>query len=236
MGLRGSKLYRYVFVMSDILNKVDMQIQIVRATRAGCFILTASSWWYPPSGHITFMQRRINVRATLWRCIDNATLYRRHTPVGQFFLLLTSPVNMIWDTLWQNQHCGMCAQRRLRSAWVSDLKKAWVLSYPLSAKKRLWSDWANAQADLSFRWPHKPFCWFCHEMAQLFLIKGTDTISGEAETIVFAPFSGLKAVYSKTKAFFLGVNYFLLEQINFKEELDAQALKANSNSQKLRLL
>ena len=29
------------------------------------------------------------------------------------------------------------------------MKKAWVLSYSLSAERRLWSDWADAQADLS---------------------------------------------------------------------------------------
>ena len=34
------------------------------------------------------------------------------------------------------------------------MKKAWVFSYPLSAQRRLWSDWADAQADLSFRWAH----------------------------------------------------------------------------------
>ena len=34
------------------------------------------------------------------------------------------------------------------------MKKAWVLSYPLSAQRRLWSDWADAQADLSLRWAH----------------------------------------------------------------------------------
>ena len=34
------------------------------------------------------------------------------------------------------------------------MKKAWVLSYPLSAQERLWSDWADAQADLSPRWVH----------------------------------------------------------------------------------
>ena len=47
----------------------------------------------------------------------------------------------------------VCAQRRLRSAWASAqsdqslrfrMKKAWVLSYPLSAQWRLWSDWADA--------------------------------------------------------------------------------------------
>ena len=34
------------------------------------------------------------------------------------------------------------------------MNKPWVLSYPLSAQRRLWSDWADAQADLSLRWVH----------------------------------------------------------------------------------
>ena len=34
------------------------------------------------------------------------------------------------------------------------MKKAWVLSYPFSAQRRLWSDWADSQADLSLRWAH----------------------------------------------------------------------------------
>ena len=46
------------------------------------------------------------------------------------------------------------------------IKKAWVLSYPLSAQWRLWSDWADAQADLSLRWAYMPICWFCHNAAQ----------------------------------------------------------------------
>ena len=56
----------------------------------------------------------------------------------------------------------VCAQRRLRSAWASAqsdhfavrIKKAWTLSYPLRAQPSLWSDWADAQADLSLRWAH----------------------------------------------------------------------------------
>ena len=47
------------------------------------------------------------------------------------------------------------------------MKKAWVLNYPLSAQCWLWSDWADAQADLSLRWLHMPFWWFCHVAAQL---------------------------------------------------------------------
>ena len=43
--------------------------------------------------------------------------------------------------------------------------KAWVLSYPLSAQRRLWSDWVDAQAELSLHLAHISFCWFCHEVA-----------------------------------------------------------------------
>ena len=40
------------------------------------------------------------------------------------------------------------------------MKKAWVLSYPLSAQWRLWSDWEDAQADLSLCWAHSHFVGF----------------------------------------------------------------------------
>ena len=40
------------------------------------------------------------------------------------------------------------------------MMKARVLSYPLSAKRRLWSDWADAQADLSLRWRTGQFVGF----------------------------------------------------------------------------
>ena len=40
------------------------------------------------------------------------------------------------------------------------MKKAWVISYPLSAQRRLWSDWADAQADLSLRRVHSHFVGF----------------------------------------------------------------------------
>ena len=40
------------------------------------------------------------------------------------------------------------------------MKKAWVLSYSLSTQRRLWSDWVDAQADLSLRWAHDHFVCF----------------------------------------------------------------------------
>ena len=51
--------------------------------------------------------------------------------------------------------------------FIVSMKKAWVLSYPLSTQWRLWSDWADAQADQSLCLVHMPLSWFCHEVAQI---------------------------------------------------------------------
>ena len=56
---------------------------------------------------------------------------------------------------------------RLIRVFAIRLKKARTLSYPLSAQRRLWSDWGDAQADPSLRWAHMPFCWFCHDAVQI---------------------------------------------------------------------
>ena len=53
--------------------------------------------------------------------------------------------------------------------FAARMKKAWALSYPLSAQRILLSDWVDAQADLSLRWAHMPLCWFCHEVAQMLI-------------------------------------------------------------------
>ena len=45
--------------------------------------------------------------------------------------------------------------------------KHWVLGYPKSTQWRVWSDRADAQADLSLRWAQRSFCWFGHEAAHI---------------------------------------------------------------------
>ena len=46
------------------------------------------------------------------------------------------------------------------------MKKDWVLSYPLSAQRRL----MDPQAVLILFRAHVPFCWFCREMAHYHFI------------------------------------------------------------------
>ena len=79
-----------------------------------------------------------------------------------------------WAASWQNQQ-SECAPSEdsdqpehppsLIRVFAVRMKKARILSYPLSAQRRLWSDWADAQADLSLHWAHMPFLWFRHEVA-----------------------------------------------------------------------
>ena len=48
----------------------------------------------------------------------------------------------------------VCAQRRLRSTWALNGKLS------SCGQGRLWSDWVDAQADLSLRWAHSHFVGF----------------------------------------------------------------------------
>ena len=50
--------------------------------------------------------------------------------------------------------------RPVWSVFSVRMKVALVLSYRESAQRRLWSDWAGTQADLSLRWAHSHFVAF----------------------------------------------------------------------------
>ena len=76
---------------------------------------------------------------------------------------------MNWATSWQNQQNDSAPSEdsdqpghppSLIRVFAVRVKKACVLSYPLSAERRLWSDWADAQADLSLRWAHSHYVGF----------------------------------------------------------------------------
>ena len=74
-----------------------------------------------------------------------------------------------WAATWQNQQCGYVPSEdsdqpghppSLIRVFAVRKKKAWILSYPLNAQRRLRSDWADAQADLSLHWAHTHFVGF----------------------------------------------------------------------------
>ena len=49
------------------------------------------------------------------------------------------------------------------------LRKHCALIYPFSAQRRLWLDWADAQANLSLRCAHRSFCWLCCAVSHMFI-------------------------------------------------------------------
>ena len=77
-----------------------------------------------------------------------------------------------WAASWQNQQNGMCAQRRQISLGIcpvwseSSLEESVSPWLPIKSPVKT-DDWADAQADLSLRWAHMPFCWFCHDVAHI---------------------------------------------------------------------
>ena len=89
----------------------------------------------------------------------------------------------IWAATWQNQQ-SECAPSEdsdqpghppsLIRVFAVRMKKHWALSYPLSTQRRLQSDWADAQADLSLRWAHTHFLGFV--MSWLILLKQCMTL------------------------------------------------------------
>ena len=79
------------------------------------------------------------------------------------------------------------------------MKKAWVLSYPLSARRRLWSDWADSEADPSLRWTHCHFVGFVmRQLRFLFMMRLTLTSVTQAKTLkkMEAKDSGFRALLS----------------------------------------
>ena len=104
--------------------------------------------------------------------VDNGDWQPNPIFLGNFFLLGFTLQK--WAATWQNQQ-NECAPREdsdqpghppslisLRCPHEESLG----LSYPLSAQRRLWSDWMDAQADPSLRWAQS-LCWFCHVTAQI---------------------------------------------------------------------
>ena len=81
----------------------------------------------------------------------------------------------MWASAWPNLQIGMCAQRRLISAWASAQSVqiyAWRKLGSLAthrAHREDWSDWAEAQTDQSALGKH-PFCWFCCALVHIVFV------------------------------------------------------------------
>ena len=86
---------------------------------------------------------------------------------------------MTKPTKWHVRPAKTQINLGIRPVWSeSSLCAQWVATNPsfLYADSKDWSDWADAQADLSLRWAHMPLCRFCHALA-LFTLASLNSAS-----------------------------------------------------------
>ena len=123
--------------------------------------------------HIWIIKFKIQAHITLscrWKHFGVAVLKKKMSRKLQPFCSGgKSAFFAIWVATWQNQQCGCTPSEdsdqpghrpTLIRVFAVRVKKPYVLSYPLSTQRRLWSDWADAQADLILRWAHTHFVGF----------------------------------------------------------------------------
>ena len=98
----------------------------------------------------------------------------------------------IWAAAWQNQQndCAPSEDSDQYGHPPSLIRVFAVRSMGSSGPKlsscgqwRLWSEWADAQADLSLRWAHMPFCSFCHKAAHIRFSLGTASCKSRPQSL-----------------------------------------------------
>ena len=96
----------------------------------------------------------VKTQAYLWPYWIASNMSRRMTKAAKW------PVRLVKTQI----SLGFCP------VWSESSLSAWRNIGPLStcwAHSEDWSDWVDAQADLSLHWAHMSFCWFCHAAAHI---------------------------------------------------------------------
>ena len=99
------------------------------------------------------IQQKGKVKVTNFPSFFEDRIWRICTP--QMSRRMTKPIKWLVHPAKTQISLGVCP---VWSVFAVAMNKAWVLSYPLRAQQRLWSDLVDAQADLSLCWTHKS----CH--------------------------------------------------------------------------
>ena len=141
--------------------------------------------------------------ASIWMSTRNTFLYRNNGKLSPNY----HQVPTIWAATWQNQQ-NECAPSEywdrpghlpsLIRVLAVRMKKPWVLSYPMSAQRRMirlggCPDWSEYSLDAH------SFCWFCHVVAHICFSGPTLTISIKVSTTtVVTKFMGRMSRPSKS--------------------------------------
>ena len=122
-------------------------------------------------------------------------IYRRSSLVSEpMCCFIVDDVLCIWAATWQNQQNGCTPSEdsdqpghpsSLIKSFADRMKKAWVHSYPLSAQRRLWSDWDRCPGWSESSLGAHSFRWFCRVAANLcyFLFEGLGSTWNSIESV-----------------------------------------------------
>ena len=72
-----------------------------------------------------------------------------------------------------SSQCPVWSESSLCVQWIAKDPKVYSCR-----RQRLWSDWADVQDDLSLRWAHRSFCWFCHAATHIIWKTKVQTVGG----------------------------------------------------------
>ena len=100
-------------------------------------------------------------------CMGRVRKWKKLTNDCDMSRLTTKP------TKWHMRPAKTQISLGIHPVWSdSSLSASWVAKdlMILHADSEDWSDWADAQADLSIRWAHMPLCWFWREAAHITII------------------------------------------------------------------
>ena len=106
-------------------------------------------------------------------------IFRKFTVIWYFDLRKQSSDKANTKTIFapptKSTKCHVCPTKTqislgIRTVWSVFAVRFMVAQHPrlLHAHSEDWSDWADAQADLSLCWAHRSFCWFCHAVAHIY--------------------------------------------------------------------
>ena len=172
---------------------------------------------------VGFVLLLIKVIVTLF--IVNSFAHGRETKTHQimFLVLLTDSTQSCEP---RHDKTNKMAVRPAKIQISLGMKKAWVLTYPLSAQRRLWSDWVDAQADLSLRWAHIHFVGFVMSrlMSLGHLCPGSHkNIKGPKTWLLYKHYAYCEVLSYKTMYIFVYV--WFLEWVLFKPKGSRQIVQ-----------
>ena len=107
-------------------------------------------------------------------CKAILSTFKIASPTANSVISVDGTVSELRDMVGEECLQSIKCLNSIRPVWSESSLSAWrnigsSATPPFSELRRLWSGWADAQADLSLRWAHMSFCWFCHEAADLLL-------------------------------------------------------------------